>query len=95
MQDYLDKIPTAKHLPKARVARNSGLNRIYVYQILSGKRIPSRDKLIALAFGMTVSFSKTQHLKKNLVIGELYVKDKWDAIILFALMNDMASYGNQ
>ena len=45
------------------VVRGSYLDRGYVYQIFSGKKTPSRDKLIAIAFGMHLSGDETQKIK--------------------------------
>lgn len=61
------------------------LDRIYVYQIFSGKKTPLRDKLIAIAFGMHLSDNETQKMLNLSGNRELYGKDGRDAIILFAL----------
>ena len=53
-----------KNLQKSAVIKKAQLNEIYGYQILAGKRMPSRDKLIALAFGMELSLEETQQLLK-------------------------------
>ena len=44
---YMEK----KALSRSDVIARSGLNDIYAHQILSGKRRPSRDKLLCLCFG--------------------------------------------
>ena len=43
--DHLEHLLKEKKLQKSKVVARSGLNRIYGYQILSGKRVPSRDFL--------------------------------------------------
>ena len=43
-----DQLLEEKSLKKSTVIKNSELNEIYGYQIFSGKRIPSRDKLISI-----------------------------------------------
>ena len=52
LPQYLEEWLREKNLPKADVARQSNLNQAYVYQIFPGRKYPSRDKVIALAFGM-------------------------------------------
>lgn len=61
------------------------LDRAYVYQIFSGDKTPSRDKLIAVAFGLKLSDDETQQMLKLSGNRALYAKDQRDAVILFAL----------
>lgn len=79
---HLELLLDQKGLIKADVARDSELNSKYVYQIFSGERTPSRDKLIALAFGLHLTADEAQTLLKLARYRELYVRD---AIILYAL----------
>lgn len=85
LPEYLNRLLTQKGLKRADVMRNSQLGRAYVYQIFSGKKIPSRDKLIAIAFGMGLSDDETQKMLKLTCNRELYARDERDALILFAL----------
>ena len=62
--DYLNQLLEEKSLKKSTVIKNSELNEIYGYQIFSGKRIPSRDKLISISLGMNLSLDETQALLK-------------------------------
>lgn len=82
---HLELLLDQKGLIKADVARDSELNSKYVYQIFSGERTPSRDKLIALAFGLHLTADEAQTLLKLAGYRELYVRDVRDAIILYAL----------
>ncbi len=69
--------------------RGSLLGRAYVYRIFAGQKIPSRDKLIALAFGMRLSDEEAQKMLKLSGNRELYARDGRDALILFALQRNM------
>ena len=74
-----------KGLIKADVVKESNLNSVYAYQILSGKRRPSRDKLLALCFAMNATLEETQTLLRQNESATLYVKNRRDSIIIFAL----------
>jgi len=65
----------------------AGMSESYGYQILNGKRQPSRDKVIQLSFGFPLSIEQTNILLKLSGKNELYVKNIRDAIILFAINN--------
>lgn len=87
LPEYLSLLLEQKHLRRADVVRGSHLDRTYVYQIFSGKKVPSRDKLLAIAFGLQLSDVETQKMLKLSGNLELYVRDKRDAAILFAIQH--------
>lgn len=82
---HLSALLSKKGLSRADVVRNSLLDRAYVYQIFSGERTPSRDKLIAIAFGLGLDDEETQKLLKLSGNRELYARDQRDALILFSI----------
>ena len=85
LTDHLNMLLAQKGVSRADVARDSLLHRTYTYQIFSGKKTASRDKLIAIAFGMHLSAEETQTMLKLSGNRILYVRDERDAIILFSL----------
>lgn len=85
--EYLNRLLAEKNIPLKDAVKNSGIERIYAYHIFSGKKIPSRDKLIAIAIGMKLSAEETQALLKATCNRPLYPKDERDSVILYALMN--------
>lgn len=89
---HLETLLSQKGIRKSDVVRGSLLDRTYVYQIFSGKKTPSRDKLIAIAFGMGLSYDETQKMLKLSGNRELYAKDERDAVIMFALHNKKNIY---
>ncbi len=89
LSKHLHALLSLKNLSRADVIRGSLLGRAYVYRIFAGQKIPSRDKLIALAFGMRLSDEETQKMLKLSGNRELYARDERDALILFALQRNM------
>lgn len=85
LPEYLNALLSRKKLSRADVVRGSLLDRAYVYQIFAGQKAPSRDKLIAIAFGLRLTDTETQKMLKLSGNRELYARDKRDAVILFAL----------
>ena len=83
-QELLD----AKGLTKADVVKESNLNTVYAYQILSGARRPSRDKLLSLCFAMKATLEETQTLLRQNEFAPLYVKNRRDSIIIYALSRE-------
>lgn len=89
LPQHLNLLLSQKGLSRAEVVRGSLLDRAYVYQIFSGEKTPSRDKLIALAFGLRLTDVETQKMLKLSCNRELYARDERDALILFALKQEM------
>lgn len=85
LSEHLNKLLSQKGISRADVVRGSLLDRAYVYQIFSGEKTPSRDKLIAIAFGLCLSDEEAQKMLKLSGNRELYARDERDAVILFAL----------
>ena len=85
LPEYLERWLKRKDCTKADVVRRSNLNKAYVYQIFLGKKYPSRDKVIALAFGLKLDGKEVQVLLKQAGYRELYPRDPRDALLLYAI----------
>ena len=81
-----------KHIPKKDVVKNSGMKREYCYEILQGKtnKKISRDKVIMLCFGLSLTTDETQQLLKKSGYAPLYVRDTRDSIIAFSLLHHIS-----
>lgn len=60
---------------------------MYLYQIFSGERTPSRDRTICICYGLSATLEETQDLLKRSGFAELYVKNRRDAIIIYGLVH--------
>lgn len=81
----LNQLLTAHGISKAKAVRRSGLDRAYGYQILLGYKLPSRNKLLALAIGMALSFAEIRPMLKLAGYQELYARDARDAILIYGI----------
>lgn len=70
-----------RQISKAELARRSGMSEVYLHQLFSGRRKPSRDKLLCLCVGMELTIEETQKLLRLAAFGELYPRIKREAII--------------
>ena len=77
---------------KAALAKRSGMSDIYLHQIFSGRRNPSRSRLLCLCIGLGASLEETQELLKLCGLAQLYPKLRRDAIIIFALSHHMTLF---
>ena len=66
------------------------LNTIYGQQIFAGTKTPSRDKLLAIAFGMNLNFEETDTLLKQQGYARLYPRKERDAVIIYGLLHKLS-----
>ena len=59
LSEYLNKILSDRKLKTSDLVKLTGLDRTYTYQIMSGRKKPSRDKVIAICFALNMSFEDT------------------------------------
>ena len=84
--DYLNELLIKYDAHKPQIAQRGALDEGYMYQMFNGTRTtPSRDKLLRLAFGFPLTIEETQKLLQLGECGELYVRRKRDAYLMFAL----------
>ena len=89
-RSYFEYLISTKNLNKADIIKKSGLDQIYAYHIIAGrKNKPARSKIIALALAMQLTPKETQHLLHYAGTAQLYVRDPWDSVIYFALENHL------
>ena len=84
LPQLLEELLQQKQLTKAKVIERANLDRVYAYQIFSGMRSPSRDKLLQLCLGMKTTVEEAQQLLHAAGQAPLYPRDKRDSILLFA-----------
>lgn len=92
LPDHLNALLEEKELTKAAVIKNAELNEIYGYQIFSGKRKPSRDKLVMLCIGMALGLEETQQVLKLAGYAFLYPKKHRDCILIYGLQHGLSIY---
>lgn len=80
----LEKLLSEKGLKKSRCIKDSGLPRTYAYQIFSGERTPSRDKLLALCLAMHLTPKEVHTLFSATGYPDLYAKNQRDSVFIFA-----------
>ena len=88
---YLNGLLTEKNLEKSEVIDKSFLDKVYAYQIFSGTKKPSRDKLLLLALGFGLDFDEVQKMLKTCSYPQLYAKNSRDSIIIYGFMHKLSA----
>lgn len=93
--EYLRQLCRGKGEIAEHVIKRAGIDRTYGHQLFSGRRKPSRDKVIQLAFGFGLNVEEAQKLLKAARHTALYPKIKRDAAIIYCLARNMEIAGAQ
>ena len=92
LQEAIQRIFDEKGMSKAQLAKQSGISEVYLHQLFSGCRFPSRNRLLCLCFGLGATVDEAQSLLQQARHAPLYSRDRRDAIIIFALSHHMTLF---
>lgn len=90
LSDYILNICQSKGYVKSQIIKNSGIYRTYGYEILNGKKIPSRDKIIKISIGNKFTLKQANKCLILAKLSPLYAKDPRDSIFIYALNNNLS-----
>ena len=85
LTEHLDELLAARNIQKSEAIEKSCLGK-YAYEIFNGtKKNYSRDKIICLCLGLSLTLTETQQVLRFAKQGELYPRNKRDAAIIFCI----------
>lgn len=90
LSQILERMIKEKNLKKSHVFQKAEISEVYGYQILAGKRMPERKKLLCLAIGLGLSIEETQALLKNAGYSLLYIKHPFDCVVLYGICKQLS-----
>lgn len=89
ISSYLSELLKRHNLTAKDIIIRLNMERSYTYQILKGRRQPTRNFIIRIAFLCQLSVDETQKL---LTIGKrpiLYPRNRFDAAVLYCLQHQL------
>ena len=84
---FITALCRARGEPAEHVIRRAGLERSFGHQLFSGKRRPSRDTALLLAFGFEADIDLAQELLKYAQFSPLYPRNKRDAVVIYCIFH--------
>ena len=85
----INKYIAEKNAAHADIIRRLNVERCYGYQLLNGKRVPTRTQLVKIALMLRLTFEETQKLLKAAGKESLYARTLTDAKIIHAIEHDL------
>lgn len=81
----INKHMIEKNVKHTDLIRALNVDRSYGYQLLNGKRVPTRDQLIKIGLFMRLAFDEVQRLLKIAKKDILYARNMTDAKVIYAI----------
>lgn len=85
----LNKHLVEKNVQHTDLIRALNVERSYGYQLLNGKRIPTRDQLIKIGLFLKLDYDEVQRLLKTAKKDILYARDMTDAKVIYAVEHNL------
>lgn len=87
LTELLAEVYHRRHISKAALARRAGMSEVYLHQVFSGRRMPSRDRLLCLCLAMGTTLEEAQQLLRRTAYAQLYPRLQRDAILIHGLVH--------
>ena len=81
VKDLLGELLLERGITKAELSEYALVSEGYLYEILSGRKRPSRNKLLCLCFGLALSLEESQTLLHRGGYEKLFLKRRRDFLI--------------
>ena len=81
----INKYIIENNIPHTEIIRKLNVERSYGYQILNGKRIPTRTQLIKIGIIFRLSFEELQRMLKIAGKEILYARNVTDARVIYSI----------
>ena len=85
LHEYLNELLQKKNLSKSEI----NFDKKHAYHIFAGTKKPSRPKLLAISRAMKLNLEETQYLLRYAGYGNLYPRDPFDSVIIYAIENNL------
>ena len=89
LQETLQALFERRSISKTMLAKQSGISEVYLHQVFSGRRTPSRNRLLCLCFGLRAEVEEAQRLLQHAHHAPLYPLDRRDAILIYGLSHGL------
>lgn len=92
IKDFWEAAIEKSGYSKSNIINKSDFSYCYFYDVINGRKIPGRDKIIRLILTMKLSVDECQEALRISGRSALYPRIKRDSIILFAISNGLSIY---
>lgn len=74
-------------ISRGELAKRANTSEVYLYQLTSGRRYPSRNRMLCICLGAEATLEETQTILRQCGFATLYPANRRDAIIIHGLVH--------
>ncbi len=89
LSQRLQALIAERGISRSEVAARARLDRFYVYDIFSGRKLPGVDKLVCIILALGLDLDEARELFHLAEKPELYARDHRDSILIFAIQHGL------
>ena len=95
LSDFWNELLKKSGKTKSDIVNASDISYIYFYEILQGKKIPTKDKIVRIILAMELALEDCQNALKYCNQSQLYPRIKRDSYIIYAIEHKYTVYKTQ
>lgn len=92
LTQMINDLLSKKGISKAELAKNAGTSEVYLYQLTTGRRYPSRNRMLCICLGASADLDETQSILRQCGFATLYPANRRDAIIIHGIIHGQNLY---
>ena len=92
LSNFWKELINKSGMTKTDIINKSDFSYVYFYDVINGRKIPSRDKIIRLALALGLSLDECQAALKFCGRSQLYPRIKRDSIIIHSINRKLSIY---
>ncbi len=85
VKSFWDDIISKKNYSKSNIINKSDFSYCYFYDVINGRKTPTKDKVVRLALAMKMTVDECQQALKISGHSALYPKVRRDSILIYAI----------
>lgn len=95
LKEFWTDIIEKSKMTKSDIINKSDFSYVYFYDVISGKKVPTSDKIVRLILAMHLSLDDCQTALKYCGKSQLYPRIKRDSLLIFAITHGYTVFQTQ
>lgn len=92
IKDFWNDACKKSGMSKSNIINKADFNYCYFYDVINGRKTPTKDKIIRLVLAMGLSYEDCQQALRLSDKSLLYPRNRRDSIIIYSLKNELSIF---
>lgn len=95
LKEFWNELFERSKKSKSNIINSADISYIYFYEIMQGKKVPKKDKIMRLIIAMELDLDDAQKALKYCNQSALYPRIKRDSLLIYAIENHYSIFQTQ